>query len=177
VPADLAERGTRLLAATIDELILLALALPMIFGAVPAVVTALTQSHEPSLDQAESFTDMPDLQQLLSAFFSGPGFMISIVASIAWCVVTLWLVAANGQSIGKRMVGIKVVRTDGSKASLARIVLLRNVVNGLPLLLPYGWLYQLIDPLLIYQPSRQCAHDRLADTIVVRCIKSGARAP
>jgi uncharacterized RDD family membrane protein YckC len=80
-------------------------------------------------------------------------------------------VMANGQSIGKRMVGIKVVRTDGSRASFARIFFLRNVVNALPNLLPYvGWLYQLVDPLLIYQDSRQCLHDRIADTIVVRCV-------
>ena len=62
------------------------------------------------------------------------------------------------------------MRTDGSRASFARIFLLRNVVNFLPTLLPYvGLLYQLIDPLFIYQESRQCLHDKLADTIVVRC--------
>jgi uncharacterized RDD family membrane protein YckC len=104
------------------------------------------------------------------AMLGGPGTIVTVVALIAWCVITAWLVAANGQSIGKRIVGIKVVRTDGSRASFARIFLLRNVVNGLPNLLPYaGWLYQLVDPLLIYQESRQCLHDRIADTIVVRC--------
>ena len=56
-----------------------------------------------------------------------------------------------------------------STGSFARIFLLRNVINGLPNLLPYvGWLYQLVDPLLIYQESRQCLHDKIADTIVVR---------
>jgi uncharacterized RDD family membrane protein YckC len=99
----------------------------------------------------------------------GPGTTITVLALIVWSIVTTWLVATNGQSIGKRLVGIKVVRTDGSRASFARIFLLRNVVNSLPNFLPYvGWLYQLIDPMLIYQESRQCLHDRIADTIVVR---------
>ncbi len=73
---------------------------------------------------------------------TGPGIIITVVALLAWCVITAWLVATNGQSIGKRLVGIKVVRTDGSPASFARIFLLRNVVSSLPNLLPYlGWLY------------------------------------
>jgi len=170
VPAQLAERSARLLAASIDELLLLATALPMAAGAVPALLGVLSQADVQSLDSAESLSAIIDPQQLLQAMLAGSGFIISIVALIAWCVVTAWLVAANGQTIGKRLVGIKVVRTDGSRASFARIFLLRNVVNSLPLLLPYGWLYQLIDPLLIYQPSRQCVHDRIADTIVVRSV-------
>jgi len=161
VPGSLAERGARLLAATLDELILLAISLPMIFGAVPAMVALVggTGSFDTSIDTAS----------ILSTLLHGPGTIITVVALIAWCIITAWLVAANGQSIGKRVVGIKVVRSNGSRASFARIFLLRNVVNGLPNLLPYvGWLYQLIDPLLIYQESRQCLHDKLADTIVVR---------
>ena len=114
--------------------------------------------------------DLIDSGDLLHAMIAGPGTTISVVALLAWCVITAWFVATNGQSVGKRIVGIKVVRTDGSRASFARIVLLRNVVSGLPTLFPYvGLLYQLIDPLFIYQESRRCLHDMLADTIVVRC--------
>jgi uncharacterized RDD family membrane protein YckC len=160
VPGSLAERGARLLAATLDELILLAISLPMIIGAVPAMVALVGGTAD-----LQSF----DTANILSTLLHGPGTIITVLALIAWCIITAWLVAANGQSIGKRVVGIKVVRSDGSRASFARIFLLRNVVNGLPNLLPYvGWLYQLIDPLLIYQESRQCLHDKLADTIVVR---------
>jgi uncharacterized RDD family membrane protein YckC len=159
-PGSLAERGARLLAATLDELILLAISLPMIIGAMPAMV---------ALVGGEADVESLDTMSVLRTMVGGPGTIITVLALIAWCVITAWLVATNGQSIGKRLVGIKVVRTDGSRASFARIFLLRNVVNGLPNLLPYvGWLYQLIDPLLIYQESRQCLHDRIADTIVVR---------
>ena len=169
MPTELAERGTRLLAATIDELILLGIALPMVFAAVPALLSTLSERVEvQSADTLNSLARAIDPETVLLALFRGPGMIISIVALIAWCALTAWLVASNGQSIGKRLVGIKVVRSDGSRASFARIFLLRNLVNGLPLLLPFGWLYQLIDPLFIYQPSRQCVHDRIADTVVVR---------
>jgi uncharacterized RDD family membrane protein YckC len=158
VPGGLAERGARLLAATIDELILLAIGLPMIIGGTLALVAAGTADLESI-----------DTMNILRTLVGGPGTTITVLALIVWSIVTTWLVATNGQSIGKRLVGIKVVRTDGSRASFARIFLLRNVVNSLPNFLPYvGWLYQLIDPMLIYQESRQCLHDRIADTIVVR---------
>ena len=163
-PGSLAERGSRLLAATLDELILLAISLPMIIGAIPAMVALVGGAVG-----GEADVESLDTMSVLRTMVGGPGTTITVLALIAWCVITAWLVATNGQSIGKRLVGIKVVRTDGSRASFARIFLLRNVVNGLPNLLPYvGWLYQLIDPLLIYQESRQCLHDRIADTIVVR---------
>jgi uncharacterized RDD family membrane protein YckC len=160
-PGSLAERGARLLAASIDELILLGISLPMVFGAVPPILAMISGGTDPlSIDTGD----------IVRSMLGGPGTIVTVVAFIGWCVITAWLVAANGQSIGKRLVGIKVVRSDGSAASFGRIFLLRNVVNALPNLLPYaGWLYQLIDPLLIYQDSRQCLHDRIADTIVVRC--------
>ena len=171
--AELAERGTRLLAATIDELILLGAILPMLFGAVPAVAARLAQTDlqlEESSLSLDSVLGAIPISDVVHAMLTGPGAIITVLALIAWCVITVWSVAANGQSIGKRLVGIKVVRKDGSRASFARIFLLRNVLNSLPMLLPtVGLLYQLIDPLLIYQSERRCIHDRIADTIVVRC--------
>jgi uncharacterized RDD family membrane protein YckC len=164
LPGSLAERGARLLAASIDELLLLAVSLPMIIGAMPAMMALVGGVVDGTADASSL-----DTMSVLRAMVTGPGTIISVLALIAWCIITAWFVAANGQSIGKRLVGIKVVRTDGSRASFARIFLLRNVINGLPNLLPYvGWLYQLVDPLLIYQESRQCLHDKIADTIVVR---------
>ena len=75
------------------------------------------------------------------------------------------LVARYGQTMGKRVLEIKVVRSDGSQASLGRIFWLRNVVNGLLGIIP---LYGIIDTLLIFGVRRQCIHDLIADTIVVR---------
>lgn len=161
-PGSLAERGTRLLAASIDELIVLGTFLPMLFGAVPALVNLVSGGSDPELF---------DTGTIVSAMLGGPGTTITVVALLIWCAITVRLVVANGQSIGKRLVGIKVVRTDGSRASFARIFLLRNVVSSLPNLLPYlGWFYMFADPLLIYQDSRKCIHDLIADTIVVRCV-------
>ena len=75
----------------------------------------------------------------------------------------------NGQTIGKKLLSIKVVRSDGSRASLARIFWLRNIVNAIPGAIPLlGNLYVLADHLFIFGEKRQCLHDKIADTIVVR---------
>ena len=93
------------------------------------------------------------------------GVAFGILGFTVWALLTIKYVRANGQSIAKRMLNIKVVRTDGSTASLGRIFWLRNVVNGLLGVIP---LYGIIDPLFIFGETRQCLHDKLADTIVVK---------
>ncbi|MDB6090563.1 MAG: hypothetical protein JWN85_3347 [Gammaproteobacteria bacterium] len=142
-----AERSTRLKAATVDGLIFTALLVPSCIGA---------------LRHANSFP--PGLSDFL-----GIGSGISLVLLIVWLVVTLRLMQRNGQSLAKRLYAIKVVRKDGSPASLARLFWLRNVVNLLPSAIPVvGDIYGIVDALMIYDPSRQCLHDRIADTIVVK---------
>ena len=84
---------------------------------------------------------------------------------IAWAWITLLLVARYGQTMAKRLLEIRVVRSDGSKASLGRIFWLRNFVNGLLNAIPLYWL---IDSLLIFSERRQTIHDLIADTIVVK---------
>lgn len=168
-PGDLAERGARLLAYTMDELILLGISLPILWRAV-SVLASIAITGAPGNPDVDGLT----ISGLLHTILSGPGTVITLIAFIIWCGITTWLVATNGQSIGKRLVGIKVVRTDGSPASFARIFLLRNFVNTVPLGIPYlGLIYQLVDPLLIYQDSRRCVHDLIADTTVVRCASKG----
>ena len=93
------------------------------------------------------------------------GFVLAGIGLIAWCWLTIVYVNRNGQSIAKKLVGIKVVRSDGSAAALGRIFWLRNIVNGLLGLIP---LYALVDALFIFADSRQCLHDKIADTIVVK---------
>lgn len=91
--------------------------------------------------------------------------LVFLAGFIAWAWITMLLVARFGQTMGKRLLEIRVVRSDGSQASLGRIFLLRNVVNGLLGLIPF---YALVDVLFIFGERRQCIHDRLADTLVVK---------
>jgi uncharacterized RDD family membrane protein YckC len=81
-----------------------------------------------------------------------------------WLYMTLKQLSATGQSLAKKYFNIKIVRSDGSPASLGNIVWKRNVVNALLGIIP---LYGIIDVLLIFGEERKCLHDKIADTIVV----------
>ena len=95
----------------------------------------------------------------------GAGSLLGLIGLIAWIWLTILFVSRNGQSIAKKMLGIKVVRRDGSPASLGRIFWLRNVVNTVLAFVPF---YGLVDALLIFGEARQCVHDKIADTIVIK---------
>ena len=144
----LADRGTRLGASILDGLIIAA----MVY--LPLIVATLLAGAPRGLD-----TDNPDLSGLAI------GSIMALVGFVVWLGITIKFMIANGQSIGKKACGIKVVRSDGSRASASRLVWLRNVVNGVLGLIP---LYGLIDALFIFGEARRCLHDHIADTIVVK---------
>jgi uncharacterized RDD family membrane protein YckC len=79
----------------------------------------------------------------------------------------LYLLATTGQSLGKRTMGIKVVRADGSPVDLGRLIFLRNIVPGLIGMATCN-LFSLIDPFFIFSANRRCLHDHLADTKVIQ---------
>jgi uncharacterized RDD family membrane protein YckC len=141
-----ADRGTRFGAAMLDGVIYILLCVPIFIGMVVSPGAGM------------------DLNMAL-----GVGGLLTLVAVIGWAIYTIYLVKRNGQTIGKKLLGIKVVRSDGSPASLGRIFWLRNIVNAIPGALPFvGYVYSLVDHLLIFSEKRQCLHDKIADTIVVR---------
>ena len=74
-----------------------------------------------------------------------------------------------GKTIGKKLIGTKIVRADGSAADFQRIALRRYVPYSFVHLIPFiGWVISLINILLIFRESHKCGHDELADTIVCR---------
>lgn len=91
------------------------------------------------------------------------------VCGLVIALITWYLVDKNGQTIAKKLLGIKVVRTDGSKASVGRIFLMRNVVFWVVSVIPIvNFVIGLADALAIFRASRKTLHDQLADTIVVK---------
>ena len=142
---EMAGRGTRLGAAVLDTLI---------FG-IAAVPVGIAAGFDP--DAMADWSAYMGLAGLVTV-----GLLIVLVA------ITIVLVHRNGQSIGKWLVDIKVVRRDGSRASLGRIFWLRNFVNGIPSAIPIvGNFYWIVDSLFIFGARQQCIHDLIADTIVV----------
>jgi uncharacterized RDD family membrane protein YckC len=145
VPAD---RGTRLGAAILDSFIF------FVFVYLPVMIAAMTgvAAGDPSMDGI--FTT-----------FLGVGGFLGLLGFVVWAWFTVKYMKDDGQSIAKKMMGIKVVRTDGSPASIGRLIWLRNVVNWALSIVP---LYGVLELLFIFGESRQCLHDKIADTIVIK---------
>ncbi len=142
-----AERGARLAAAILDGLIMGGMIYAPFF--IGAAIGSGASGRAPFA--------------MTGAMAAGLG--VSAIGFAIWCWLTIMFVRRNGQSIAKKALNIKVVRTDGSPITLARLFFLRNVVNGALSIIP---LYGFIDLLFIFGEQRQCLHDKIADTIVVK---------
>lgn len=152
--ASLAGRGVRLVAAILDGIIVTVLTyVPFLMaGGSEQIASAVLRIQN---GEVVGLGDM----------YGGTPGAAALVGTIIWAVITYILVKRNGQTIGKKLLAIKVVRTDGSPASVARIFWLRNVVNGILGLVPF---YPLVDHLFIFGQARQCLHDKIASTIVIK---------
>jgi uncharacterized RDD family membrane protein YckC len=140
-----AGRGRRFWASMIDSFIwAFAIYLPLLFG---------------GIFDFERVRFAPEAVPVVAWIILG-------LAVIAVAALNIYYVNQNGQSLAKKWLGIKVVRTDGSPAMLGRIFWLRNFVSWLPGIV-LGGLWTLIDSLFIFGEKRQCLHDKIADTIVV----------
>lgn len=149
-----ADRGTRLGAAIVDGIIFMVMVyLPVIIFVIAGAATAAPAGED--LEAASS--GIPVLFLV--------GFGLGFIGLVVWCWLTYKYVAENGQTMAKRWLQIKVVRSDGSPASVGRIFWLRNIVNTLLGIVP---LYGLVDLLFIFGEAQQCLHDKIADTIVVK---------
>ena len=154
-----ASRGLRLLAKIIDGLLLTVGLGPAYFGAMPLLVQRAGTGIRPgTLDVWGA------IAQTGGRFYLGLAVMLVVIAFDAF-----W-VAQNGQTVGKKLCGIKIVRTNGSPAGFWRIFGLRYLISALiPMLLPViGAVYFLVDSCVIFGGARRCIHDYIADTIVVR---------
>jgi uncharacterized RDD family membrane protein YckC len=88
---------------------------------------------------------------------------------VLFLALQAWLLHQRSQTLGKIALGIRIVRTDGSRATVGRLVGLRLLPTWFVGLVPVvGPLISLVDSLLIFRDSRRCLHDDIADTIVVR---------
>ena len=99
----------------------------------------------------------------------GAGLAVALLGSLALLVYQAVLFVRTGQTLGKKICGIRVVNVDdGQVPSWVKSILLREVVNAIPQSLPLvGPFYALVDLLFIFRADRRCVHDLIAGTKVV----------
>ncbi|MBI4425449.1 MAG: RDD family protein [Elusimicrobia bacterium] len=106
------------------------------------------------------------------------GLLFAVLWLLAHVLFLLWpavlalsgyqfyLLTTKGQTIGKRLFKIRIVKADTlENGGFVTNVLLRSIVNGLLWFIP---VYMVADSLLIFRQDRRCIHDILAGTIVVK---------
>jgi uncharacterized RDD family membrane protein YckC len=87
-------------------------------------------------------------------------------------VYAVFFIWQSGATPGKSAMGIKVVRTDGSKLSLWQAILrevIGKFVSGLVFMLGYLW--------VLWDKNRQAWHDHIAGTYVVTKIPNDGKNP
>jgi uncharacterized RDD family membrane protein YckC len=102
---------------------------------------------------------------------AGTLFLVILgVATALWFAYEVPAIASTGQTLGKRLVGIRVTTPDGRPVGFGRAIQ-RWAIPGLPMMLPwpFGHLIQLVDGAwCLRDKHRQCLHDKAAGTLVVR---------
>ena len=144
----LADRGLRLAAVLLDGLFFGLSMVPLILAA----VAAGRLGDAGKVDVAVAI-----------------GLALGAVLFLGLLVWNCVLLSRRGQTVAKKMLGIRVVRRDGSHCGLARIFFARYLPVTLLGAVPFvGGLVSLVDALLIFRDDRRCLHDEIADTIVVK---------
>lgn len=141
-----AERMQRFLAAFIDGLIALAIGVPVAFllG---------------SFDYARRGIRPPFALTLAAV----------AIGFVSFVLIQGWFLHTSGQTIGKKVIGIRIVDIDGKVPPITRMLGLRYLPTQLAALIPVvGGFYALVDVLFIFRQDHRCLHDLVAGTRVVK---------
>jgi uncharacterized RDD family membrane protein YckC len=153
--ATLASRGSRFAAHLVDSVVVVGGMFVGLF-----IVGALDALAKGSLHAGEGGFGVFVVPVGLLATLGS--FVVEIVAQVRW-----------GQSLGKRLLGIRVVRLSGAPIELWRLILLRNVIVLAAAQL--CGVLGLVDSLLIFTDDRRCLHDYIADSKVIEWNGDGPR--
>lgn len=132
----LADRGTRLGASLIDS----GLYLACFLVAVPFLVTE-------------------------NDALIGIGVLLGLSAFLGLGIYQWVLISRQGQTLGKKWTGIKIVKVDGSDVDFTSGVILRSWVIGA--INAIVGIVGIVDVLMIFAEDRRCLHDHIAGTKVI----------
>ncbi|MDP7111363.1 MAG: RDD family protein [Myxococcota bacterium] len=155
---ELAGVGSRILAALLDQLIILTVEIGLLLAALLAGV----------LGEWISEADIQQVADELSAGGGPTGYLIAISMAAGFVVnfgyYVLLEMVTNGQTLGKRVLGIRVIR-DGGYGLTLTASLLRNLARMVDML-PNTYLVGMI--VMITHRQEKRLGDMMAGTVVVR---------
>lgn len=97
------------------------------------------------------------------------GTILLILAVLGLTATQWYLLGTRGQTIGKKIVGIKIVNfADNQNPGFVKACLVRTIVIGMIAAVPYlGFLFSITDICFIFRDDKRCIHDLMAETKVV----------
>jgi uncharacterized RDD family membrane protein YckC len=165
----------RLLARIIDSVLLSVVTFIVASPWIGPLLTTMEDYIREVMNAAQSGASPPsslDFQAQITQYLL-PIALISLVISLTYeTVFLLW----RGATIGKLILGIRVRRV-GDAGSLGPVTALRrqvitagvSIVALVPFVSTIGSMLTLLDDAwLLWDPRRQCLHDKIADTLVVK---------
>ncbi len=166
-----ADRGARLMARIIDWALEFVCAIP---GGI-VIGTELPELFRIIVDASQG--QEPDFSQLNGARIA-LGVGLILLLSLALLAVQIWMLSVRGQTIGKRLLGIRVVKADGSPCGFVNGWLMRELLitaigfacSMIPFVGPllFRPAFHLVDWCLIFRDDERCLHDQIAATKVVK---------
>ena len=146
-PNQLASRGKRLAAAVLDIFIFFPL---VVLVAQPL---GLINISDPAKMQGFN------LDQTMQLF---------IIGQVLFLLVQGYLLHTQGQTIGKKMLKIRIVSLDDELLGIGQLYFVRYLTFSLIAQIPIiGALISMVNVLFIFGQDRRCLHDRLAGTKVI----------
>jgi len=142
--SNLAAAGNRFLAKILDGLFILS----------PLIIIAFLSGENKVFVPVAGF-GMQQLAKLLMVL-------------LLYLLLNGYLLYSYGQTIGKKIVGIKIVTLENEVPPFSHIYFLRYLVPSILFSAPFlGLIFFIIDSLFIFREDKRCIHDLLAGTKVV----------
>ncbi len=146
-PNQLASRGKRLAAAVVD-----------IFIFFPLVVLVAQPLGLINISDPAKMQDF-NLDQSIKLF---------IIGQVLFLLVQGYLLHTQGQTIGKKLLKIRIVSLDDKLLGIGQLYFVRYLTFSLIAQIPIiGALISMVNVLFIFGQDRRCLHDRLAGTKVI----------
>jgi uncharacterized RDD family membrane protein YckC len=109
-------------------------------------------------DSFESSRGEPQIVPLLNAL------LVLVFPTIVLMMFQWKMISVEGQTLGKMLLGIRIVRGDGSSPGFLQGVVLRNWLRVLLSFVPF---FAMVDLAFIFSDSRRCLHDHMSGTQVI----------
>lgn len=111
-----------------------------------------------------------DVSEVITKSYSGSGLVMTLISIAAYVGYDWWFTKKNGQTFGKKWMGLRVAMLNDGSVPQSNAALSRAAVLWLPTLICCFclWPIALAISMLVDKPYKQGLHDKVGKTVVVR---------